>query len=168
MVSACASVLLSFVCGSGEAAPAQSGIPADPGSSGAAFSNGGCQYYGKGYIQAKGIQELPLYRVSVFMLGHLIHRMESAWKKRMSVWVPGELIILGAGMSIAEYWRAGVQELFVGSVFLAAGIFLASVKIRERRYRNGWQKSEEGMRFYLSVSFGDCRYVDGPSVVSWY
>lgn len=85
-------------------------------------------------ITAKGTYRPRVYRnylytgFPFFMLGHLIHRMEPAWKKRMSVWVPGELIILGAGMSIAEYWRAGVQELFVGSVFLAAGIFLASVK----------------------------------------
>lgn len=90
-------------------------------------------------IVAKGTYRPRVYRnylytgFPFFMLGYLIHRMESVWKKRMSAWFPIELIILGAGLSIAEYWRAGMQELFVGSVFLATGVFLAAVKDPERR-----------------------------------
>lgn len=63
-----------------------------------------------------------------FMLGHLIHRTENVWAEKIPSWVPGAMAMAGAVLSIAEYWRVGMQELFLGSVFLTAGIFLFVVK----------------------------------------
>lgn len=62
-----------------------------------------------------------------FMLGHLIHRHQ----EKLEAWFAGKKVFLLYGMaagggiaSLLEYRYFGKLELFLGSVFMAVGLFL--------------------------------------------
>lgn len=65
-----------------------------------------------------------------FMLGHLIHRHQ----EKLEAWFAGKKVLLLYGMvagggiaSLLEYRCFGKLELFLGSVFMAVGLFLIAI-----------------------------------------
>ncbi|MDO4272389.1 MAG: acyltransferase [Eubacteriales bacterium] len=62
-----------------------------------------------------------------FMTGHLIHRYEGVLREKLSGVYLTAGILCGALLSVAEYFRFGILELFVGSVILSVSVFLGAV-----------------------------------------
>lgn len=62
-----------------------------------------------------------------FLLGHLIHRQQEILKKRLSGFLCLLLVLLGALITITEFFMIGRMELYIGSIFMSAGIFLFAV-----------------------------------------
>ena len=90
-----------------------------------------------------------------FMLGHLIHRHQ----EKLEAWFAGKKVLLLYGMvagggiaSLLEYRYFGKLELFLGSVFMAVGLFLIAIhgKESESTRASGSHRSEICV-FYLSV-----------------
>ena len=71
-----------------------------------------------------------------FMLGHLIHRHQ----EKLEAWFAGKKVFLLYGMvagggiaSLLEYRYFGKLELFLGSVFMAVGLFLIAIMGKNRK-----------------------------------
>ena len=71
-----------------------------------------------------------------FMLGHLIHRHQ----EKLEAWFAGKKVLLLYGMvagggiaSLLEYRYFGKLELFLGSVFMAVGLFLIAIMGKNRK-----------------------------------
>ena len=71
-----------------------------------------------------------------FMLGHLIHRHQ----EKLEAWFAGKKVLLLYGMvaggvivSLLEYRYFGKQELFMGSVLMAVGLFLIAIMGKSRK-----------------------------------
>lgn len=70
------------------------------------------------------------------MLGHLIHRHQ----EKLEAWFAGKKVFLLYGMvaggriaSLLEYRYFGKLELFLGSVFMAVGLFLIAIMGKNRK-----------------------------------
>lgn len=120
-----------------------------------------------------------------FMLGHWIHsrkREPSRELEKSQIAVLWSGILVGSVLSIAEYFKYGLMELFVGSVILSVSVFLLAVSAGERcvpgtRYRN--ILAEIGSKyaffiylFHLAVAdivkdFAVLFRVDGTVVYGW-
>ena len=71
-----------------------------------------------------------------FMLGHLIRRHQ----EKLEAWFAGKKVFLLYGMaagggiaSLLEYRYFGKLELFLGSVFMAVGLFLIAIMGKNRK-----------------------------------
>lgn len=71
-----------------------------------------------------------------FMLGHLIHRHQ----EKLEAWFAGKKVLILYGMvagggivSLLEYRYFGKLELFLGSVFMAVGLFLIAIMGKNRK-----------------------------------
>ena len=90
-----------------------------------------------------------------FMLGHLIHRHQ----EKLEAWFAGKKVLLLYGMvagggivSLLEYRYFGKLELFLGSVFMAVGLFLMRSWERIGKCPSFRQPSVRNMHFLFICS----------------
>lgn len=62
-----------------------------------------------------------------FMIGHWIHRHEGWLREKLPAWSMWAGVLIGTLLSVVEYFKFGILELFIGSVILAVSVFLGAV-----------------------------------------